>query len=129
MKISKVQKNSFGMRITDNFQFQLLQHFWTKRTSAAELREAILKMKNCVDDSVELTFKDFTLDKPCEVWIRKQYKELKKVFLQYGKIKERVAKRGRPKKHPDSHVYDVLSPTKAAEIISQAAVKYVRKTS
>lgn len=115
MKISNVSNNSFGMKITDNIAFQTLGHFWSKKFSAKDCREALERLRRGVSDSFELTFMDFRVGSPCEIKVRGQQDFAKSLFVQFAKLAER--KQGRPSKTPANLLYDILSPQKTADMI------------
>ena len=124
MRTGNVSSNSFGLKITDNMPFQTLQHLWIKKCPNEAL-PATKALRNCANDSFELTFNEFVPGKPCKVTLRKQPFAPEEIFFEFVSLKPKVVKRGRPKK--ESMIQGILSPTQFVEEISRHISEYSQR--
>ena len=129
MEVSRVSDKNFGMKITDNIPFYSVQQFLAAKNPAPHVRLALEKIKKCVNDSFELTFKEFNINKPCEVLIRKQPFAPQKFFITFDDVKEKVVKIGRSLKHPESRVYNILSLKNFTDLITRKVRGYDKSLS
>ena len=125
MRINAISDNNFGIKITDNFPKEMINHFWSKRFPE-EVRIAIPQIREMANDSYEITFKELVPGKPCEVWLTNPF-ELKKFFVEFISVKPRERKRGRPKLHPENHITNAVSPMEFKKILARKLAEFSRK--
>ena len=123
VNIDSISENNFGIRITDNLPKEIVNHLWLKNFPQ-ETRDSLSQIKDMANDSYEITIKEFFPGKPCEVWLKKGLTELKKLYITFVTMKEKEVKRGRPKKHPDSMIKDIFTPTQFKELIAKTLTEF-----
>ena len=123
VNINSISENNFGIKITDNLPKEIVSHLWLKNFPQ-QTRDTLFQIKDMADDSFEITIREFSPGKPCEVWIKKGLKELKKLYITFVTIKEKEVKRGRPKKHPDSLIKDIFTPGQFKELITKTLTEF-----
>ena len=129
MRLENISNNNFGMRITDNFYLQALQHFLIRNHGAPQVKSSFVRIQNCERDSFELTFQEFATGKPCEVLLRKFPSAPHKFFVTFADVKEKIKKRGRPSKQAENLLYNQITPQKLAEIIIKNTQQYAKQLS
>ena len=127
MKICKVSDNNFGLKITDNIVRQMVERYWVENFSRQAVHTSLQKIRNCVNDSFELTFKEFVFNKPCELTLRQKSAAPENFYLQFALTKAPEKNRGKNFAKPI--VTSRLSPQKAAEIIVKKIEEYSAKIS